>query len=293
MGGRVYYRDGVAGFLPMTVPLQNVSVACFGLSYLLALAAEAGRLRWPRPVLRYVGLGLAGAGLVAHTAYLAFRHPTPATPYGALLAVAWVLAIFGLYGTVHHAKQAWAVFVFPLVIGLILLALATESDPESAAGMPPWISGDRFWGAVHGMFLLAAAVGVSVGFLASVMYLVQQQRLRAKKPPLGGMKMLSLERLEGMNRRAVNAAFPMLTVGLLLGAVLLKQYHEPAENWLSVKVLGTVGLWGVFALLTYLRYATHVPGRRLAVVTVAAFAIMVVVLASAHPFVQAAAGGSP
>ena len=31
------------------------------------------------------------------------------------------------------------------------------------------------------------------------------------------MKLLSLERLEAMNRRSVNLAFPMLTVGLLLG----------------------------------------------------------------------------
>ena len=38
------------GFAPlMSVPLQNVTHACFGLSYLLALGFEAARLRWPRP----------------------------------------------------------------------------------------------------------------------------------------------------------------------------------------------------------------------------------------------------
>jgi ABC-type transport system involved in cytochrome c biogenesis permease subunit len=139
--------------------------------------------------------------------------------------------------------------------------------------------------------LLLAAVGISVGFLASVMYLVQARRLRKKRNPLGGMKMLSLERLEGMNRRAVNGAFPLLTLGLLLGAVLLKQYHDIADNWFSVKVLGTVGLWVVFVVLLYLRYAAHVPGRRLAFLTIVAFALVVVVLASAHPFAQSAIEG--
>ena len=61
--------------------------------------------------------------------------------------------------------------------------------------------------------MLLAAVGVCVGFLASVMYLVQAQRLRAKIPPGEGMRLLSLERLEAMNRHAINLAFPLLTAG--------------------------------------------------------------------------------
>ena len=40
----------------------------------------------------------------------------------------------------------------------------------------------------HGFLVLLAAVGVCVGFIASVMYLVQLQRLRAKVPPGQGMK---------------------------------------------------------------------------------------------------------
>lgn len=265
----------------MSVPLQNVTHACFGLSYLLALGLELARLRWPRPAYRVAGLVFGAAGVFAHSLFLAVHHPTPATPYGALLAVAWVLAVFYLYGTLHHARQAWAVFVLPVVLGLLTLAFVSPSSPDAP---PTWLTGERFWGAVHGILLLLAAVGVSVGFLASVMYLIQANRLRAKAPPLRGVKMLSLERLEAMNRRAVNWAFPLLTLGLLLGAVLLRQYHDLAENWFELKVLGTVGLWVVFLVLLYLRYAAHVPGRRLALLTMAAFGLMVVVLAAAHPF---------
>lgn len=276
----------------MSAPLQHVTHACFGLSYAVALGLEVARLRWPGAALRYAGLGFGAAGLVAQSAFLAFHHPTPATPHGALLAVGWVLAVFYLYGAVHHARQAWAVFVLPVVLGLVGLAYLVATAPDAAPDLavPPWLVGDRFWGAVHGVLLLFAAVGICVGFLASVMYLLQARRLRKKLHPLGGLKMLSLERLEAMNRRAVNVAFPLLTLGLLLGGVLLKQYHDLADNWFSVKVLGTLGLWVVFVVLLYLRYAAHVPGRRLAVLTVVAFGLVVVVLASAHPFVPAEEG---
>ncbi|OWK40310.1 cytochrome c biogenesis protein CcsA [Fimbriiglobus ruber] len=272
----------------MLAPLLRVSLACFGLSYALALLLELARLRWPGRVPRIAGLAFGALGLFAHTLYLLVNQPTPAAPFGGLLAVAWVLAVFYLYGAVHHANRAWAVFVLPVVLGLVVLALthaadpSPESDPEAVA----WPAAIRFWGAVHGLLLLLAAVGVCVGFLASVMYLVQARRLRDKTNPLGGMKLLSLERLEAMNRRAVNLAFPLLTVGLLLGGVLLRHYDDLADTVFSVKVVGTICLWLVFLVLLYLRYSAHVPGRRLALCTVLAFGLMIVVLAAAHPILQ-------
>ena len=178
----------------------------------------------------------------------------------------------------------------PVVLLLVALSFAFVNGRSggAAADGEAWYSGTHFWGIVHGSLILAASVGITVAFLASVMYLIQANRLRAKAPPLGGVKMLSLERLEVMNRRAVNWAFPFLTLGLVLGVLFLGQYPVPSGEWLSLKVVGTVGLWVVFVVLLYLRYAAHVPGRRLALLTVAAFGLMVVVLVAPHPFAQGA-----
>jgi ABC-type uncharacterized transport system permease subunit len=277
----------------MTVsPLQGVTHACFGLSYLVAFLLELARLVWPQAGRgwRVAALVFGAAGLLAHTFYIALQQPSPATPYGSLLLLAWVLALFYLYGTVHHAKQAWAVFVLPVVIGLVGLsyALVRFGGTSPPFDVPAWLSGERFWGAVHGTLILLAAVGVSVGFLASVMYLIQARRLRNKVNPGRVVPMLSLERLETMNRRALNWAFPLLTAGLLVGLLILR--HDLGDSWLSVKVISTAGLWVVFLVLLYLRYAVHVPPRRLAVLSIAAFGLLLVALATAHPF---ATGGAP
>lgn len=273
----------------MTVsPLQGITHACFGLSYLCAFLLELTQVFWPRAVWRPLALVFGFAGLLAQTAYILFHQPTPAAAYGSLLLLSWVLAVFYLYGTVHHPKQAWAIFVLPVVISLVglslVLATAGHADPEF--GIPTWLTGERLWGVIHGTLILLAAVGVSVGFLTSLMYLLQARRLRNKVNPGRVVPLLSLERLETMNRRAVNLAFPLLTAGLLVGTVLAP---APSDNWLSLKILSTAGLWVVFLVLLYLRYAVHVPPRRLALLSIAAFVLMLVALVTAHPF---AVGGA-
>ncbi len=271
--------------------IQGIHHYCIGLSYLCALLLELARLFWPGKGWRVAGLVFGAAGLFAHTAYLLFNQPSPAVPYGSLLLLAWVLALFYIYGTIHHAKQTWAVFVLPVVLGLIVASrVLFKTGPDSAAfDAAGWLTGDRFWASVHGVLILLTSVGVSVSFLASVMYLIQARRLRKKLAPVSALPMLSLERLETMNRRALNVAFPMLTVGLLVGTLLLPHGPSLGDNWLSVKVLSTAALWVVFLVLLYLRYGAHVPARRLALFSIAAFALLLVALVTAHPF---AVGGA-
>jgi ABC-type uncharacterized transport system permease subunit len=139
---------------------------------------------------------------------------------------------------------------------------------------------------VHGILILFAAVGVSVGFLASVMYLIQARRLRNKVHLSHGVPLLSLERLETMNRWAVNFTVPFLTVGLLVGTLLIKQNSELDESWLSLKFISTTGLWVVFLVLLYMRYGTQVAPRRLAILSILAFGLMLVALGTAHTFAE-------
>jgi ABC-type transport system involved in cytochrome c biogenesis permease subunit len=276
----------------MTVSfLQGVTHACFGLSYLCAFALELARLIWPGKGWRTASLFFGIAGFAAHSFYIGFHQPSPAIPYGSLVLLAWVLAVFYLWGTIHHAQQAWAVFVLPIVIGLVGMSFVLLHSEETSPtfGAFGWASGERFWGAIHGLLILCAAVGVSVAFLSSIMYLFQSRRLRNKVLPSRGLPLRSLERLETMNRRAVNWTVPFLTVGLLVGTLLIKQNREFDESWLSLKIISTTGLWVVFLVLLYMRYSRHVAPRRLAILSIVAFGLMLVALGTAHPFAEGGA----
>jgi ABC-type transport system involved in cytochrome c biogenesis permease subunit len=262
---------------------MGITHYCIGLSYLTAFGLEAYQMvrhaRWSR----VAGIVFAVAGLLAHTIFLAYHQPTPAAPDGSLLLLAWVFAVFYLYGVLHREPYPWASFVLPLVLVLVTLSFFF-SDAGHVDGS--WFSGEHFWGMFHGILVLLAAVGITLAFLASLMYLVQSARLKRKLDPIGGVRLLSLERLERINRRAVNIAFPLLTAGLLLGA--LRAWRNPREigGWTDPKTISTLALWLLGLLLMYLRYGVHVPGRRLAWFTILAFAVMLVALGTSHPFVR-------
>jgi ABC-type transport system involved in cytochrome c biogenesis permease subunit len=276
------------------MPLDRVTVFCFGASYGLALLLELVQLLRPHRLARVLSLTLGSAGLIAHTLYL-IAHPLAlSTQSGSMIFLAWILATFYLYGSFHHRRLAWGVFVLPLVLGLTVLG---STDPNRASPDATWLlslnwlHGEHFWSVIHGGLLVLAGVGVCVAFLASVMYLVQAQRLKAKTLPSEGLRLLSLERLEQMNRRAIDWAFPLLTAGLLVG---FAQMGYPASthswDWKDPKIVGTAVLWLVFAILLYLRYGVHLRGRRVAQLTIVAFILLVFTLASAHTSVS---GGGP
>src|SRR5207249_5921024 len=100
--------------------IERVTIFCFAASYGTALALELCHLTSPRPVLRLIGIGFGAAGLLAHSLFI-LAQPSVSwlinTPEGSLLLLAWILAVFYLYGSVHHYRQAWGLFVLPLVLG--------------------------------------------------------------------------------------------------------------------------------------------------------------------------------
>jgi ABC-type transport system involved in cytochrome c biogenesis permease subunit len=230
--------------------------------------------------------GIAGAGLLAHTIYVTTHgRPLSGGP-NSLLFLSWILATFYLYGSIHHRQLAWGIFVLPIVIGLTVIAgFVPERETTEIAATAPDL---HFWVWLHFVLFVLGAVGLCVSFVASAMYLVQARKLRRKIPPSEGLHLLSLERLEEMNRRGIYLAFPLLTGGMVIGLLLL--IFTEQLPWWDPKVVSTAMLWLVFVLLLLLRYGWHRRGRPMAWWTIATFGLLLVaflihlVLPSSHQF---------
>jgi ABC-type transport system involved in cytochrome c biogenesis permease subunit len=262
--------------------MLRLEVLCFAGTYGLALLCELARFVNRSAARWYLTVGLTALGWLVQTAYLAdlgwSQHKVPVTTvFESLLVLSWILALIGLYLMVRSPRPvAVGLFVLPLVLSLVLLAGRFASR---TAHWDQWQGATAFWGSVHGVFLLAGAVSTCVAFAAGLMYLVQSNRLKHKRPSRFGIALPSLEQSERLNRGAITLAFPLLTFGLLIG-VILDLAARRAEaglplSWTDPKVVSAGLMWLVFAVLLHARFRPAMRGRSVMWLTILAFAFLV------------------
>lgn len=262
--------------------IERIQIMCFAASYGVALALELTRLFFRSGLRGALMIGFAGAGLVAHTLFLLgrYRHdPVPlSSAFDWYLVAAWVLVAIYLYLTIYHRKNPIGLFILPLVLGLIAVATFLADRAPFAVS-----EASRFWGAVHGLFLLLGTIAVMLGFVAGLMYLMQAHRLKHKRPNWRGFQLPNLEWLARVNTRAIIVSVIMLTLGVTSGAVLNVINHGRQIDQLPwtdpVLLSSNITLaWLVCAAIFASVYKPARQGRKVAYLTVASFIFLVISL---------------
>ena len=142
------------------------------------------------------------------------------------------------------------------------------------------------WLVAHIIALLLAYAALCFSLLASVMYLVQERRIKAKLktsnsrrwqpfdwlPPLDTLERIALATLE--------FGFPCMTVGLLIGSVLAQETSLGAAYFRDPKVVASFFMWLVYVALLLVRRSAGLRGRRAAYVSGAALVVMIAVWAA-------------
>jgi ABC-type uncharacterized transport system permease subunit len=134
--------------------------------------------------------------------------------------------------------------------------------------------------------MVAGAVTVIVGFVAGVIYLWQSYRLKHKRPPLAGIRLPSLERLENVNSRAIVLSALLVGIGVLSGFVLNlinhRDAHDEALSWTDPIVWRSAGMfaWLLAAVAFKTLYRPARRGRKVAYLTVASFVFLAIFLAA-------------
>lgn len=256
--------------------LSGVHLSCFVLTYLVALVTEVyqflrRRTKWTRSVL----VTSAAAGLVAHTAYLVTRSGSSGLPplvgssHDWLLVLAWLVAVLYLILVATNQRAGIGLFVLPLTITLIVLALLVDKVPDASHHHIAF----RRWGMLHAASLVIGMGTVAASTLCAVMYLVQYQKLRGRTSWLHRLQLPSLEQLTSLNKLLVVSSVAMLTIGLITGfilAVFRRQTAEPFQ-WSDPLVGGTGFVWLVM-VVAVARLLTHreQSGRQVAQLTLMA-----------------------
>jgi ABC-type uncharacterized transport system permease subunit len=243
----------------MSLLWLRVAVLLYGIAALAVLPAAL----YDRPRWRHIAIPATIAAVLFHFVSLAemlnaAHHRLPVdthetqTLLGLLLALAFLL-VYWRYKTV-----ALGVFTLPICF-LLGLVPAFHPGQESTA-FPIIHSG---WIFLHVALLLAAYAALLLSLLASLLYFIQERRLKQKSPGLLWLPLLEtpLEVLDQIAQKALLFGFPCMTAGLLIGS-LIAQATVGASYFRDPKIVLAFAMWLVYIAMIHIRRIAGLRGRR-------------------------------
>ncbi len=249
---------------PMT-PDKLLLIIALG-AYTIGALALVGFFFTRQPLLRSVGVPLVVLGCVAQFAQLVARYEM--TGVWPLLNLYGSLSLFAAVGVLIFIIFAikydlWFAGGFVVAIAALFLAYATTWNEGTMPAVP---SLQSYWAKIHVPLVVSSYGAFLVSFVLSGLYLVRYyvERSLAKTAALaaggtvgggatGGWlaSMPSLPQLDVLTYRAVAVALPLLTLGIITGAMWAHEAWGAYWQW-DPKETAAMSSWIAYAIYMHL-----------------------------------------
>ncbi len=249
----------------MILTLHLVALALYGLATALVLAPFVGLRAAPRALM--IGIPCAGAALqIVAVSQLTLVGLGPA-----LSMLALCLVLLQLVSERFVRGSAVAFFTAPLAAGLVGLAVLSGFGPgtEPSAGRNAWFI-------LHVTLSVLGLALLALAFIAAALYLLQFRELKSRRFGQVFQLFPPLERLDRLNRFALAAGFPALTLGVLLALGYAERFAGGVHVGNAQIVWGSF-TWVVLGWAAWGRLVRHWAGRRAAFASIAGFSAVVLV----------------
>jgi ABC-type uncharacterized transport system permease subunit len=261
--------------MSMSLVWLRVAAALYGVCAVIAAGATF------RPALRLRGLLqplLIGAMLFHFVSIVEILHANhhwmPMAIHELESVVGIILAALFCWSLARYRAVSLGVFVLPLVF---LLTLAPAIGPDFGTFFSPRLRNG--WVFAHVALVLAAYSALILSFLASLLYLLQEQRLKSKSAGRSSRWLPPLETTDQISYRMLLLGFPCMTLGLVTGSLLAEASIGPSY-FSDPKVILSFGMWLLYVLLLWLRRSAGIRGRRALVFSCFVFVVALSVYAA-------------
>ena len=258
----------------MPIIWLRVALALYALGLVYVLVA----LTRTKELLNRLALHAAYLGMVFHfVAIVETVHQSGALSLASLSVAASVLGflIMVVFLVVYMIYETTSpgIVVFPLVFLLTFLGALRQ---ESIIWTPSTKQG---WLIAHISLIFAGYAALVLSFSASLIYLIQERALKAKRP--GGLlsRLPALQVTDEIGFRSLLIGFPFMTAGLIAG-MIIAQADFGRVDFRDPKILFSLLTWAVYLVLLFTRWTAGWRGRRAAFLAAGAFAMAIVAWAA-------------
>lgn len=220
-----------------------------------------------------IAIGATVAGAALHL--LAFGMRFGQVGFVPVTTLFEVLSVFGLLIAaifigvmLFGGEPVLGGFILPLV--LLCVGGALFADKSIASVIPALRSN---WRNIHVPVLFSAYACFASATACGIAFLIQQREIKGKKLTAFSESLPSLEALDGWNARLIMTGYPLLTLGVTLGAVWAHQAWgrywgwDPKETWALIT-------WIVYTIYIHMRLIIGWRGKKSVYLSLAGFAIV-------------------
>ncbi len=242
-----------------------LAVVLYGLSTLYAVFLHRTGYREDNRI-NYI---LLAGGAVLHTVAMLKRgYSLSRCPmnnlFEATLFVAWTIVAAYLVIGLWSRLRFLGAFISPLMLALGVFAFTPGLD---APGPTPAMAG---WSNLHKALILLAYGAFGLGAAAGVMYVMQDRRLKFDKLRAALSLLPPIQRLELAIGRLVLAGSILLTGGLAVSSIYLKQTRDIYFS-ADPLLIYSVFVWAIYLALLIARWGYAQRGRRFAMGAIGTF----------------------
>lgn len=240
------------------------------LFYLLGALAYPVYIVFQREALSKIGLASISIGFAAHTLALLTRYVeagyTPVTNlHESLSFFAWMIIGVLIVTNLKYRVKVLGALLTPIALILMLFALAL---PKEILPLAPVLR--SYWHPFHVIFAFLGNAIFTLTFCCGILYLIQEHQLKSKRMGAISKRLPSLKVLDDLNYRSLTFGFPMLTLGIITGAVWAEyawgRYWgwDPKETWSLIT-------WFLYAALLHQRLTVGWRGKKAAIMAIIGF----------------------
>jgi cytochrome c-type biogenesis protein CcsB len=209
-------------------------------------------------------------GFVLHCCTLAARFfasgHTPATSlHESLSFFAWTVVGIYLLFDLRYRMAVLGAFVTPLALVLMIIGGAV---PKQVREPNPVL--DSWWFPVHVTLAFLGYAVFALAFSAGIMYLLQERMVKSKKFSGLYYRLPSLETLDSINYKCLSFGFPLMTMGIISGAIWAESAWGGYWRW-DPKETSALVTWFLYAALLHGRLTVGWRGRRAAIFAIIGF----------------------
>lgn len=264
---------------PMHSVLLQAALALYSIGFVHAVLTVVRK----RPVFQTTALLSMATGLALHvasifvrTAELQYIPLTQRTDAFSFCAAVTVLGFFVAYA--RYRIEPMGVFIFPLVFLTTFIVVVSET-PSSVV---PEVLRSR-WIYVHTPLVFLGYAALSIAFAAALMYVIQERELKSKRRTTSISRLPSLETCDELAYRSLAIGFPLITLGILSGALWAQSVW--GSIWgRDLKVILSLATWLIYLLLIHYRLIAGWRGRRAAYLSIFGYIGLVLTFAGASYF---------